>query len=169
MLAGGGGGGLCSVKAGTRGGSSFAQGGRWNPGRGGGTGGGPARPCCFCGDPGGLLPTRPRREGQDTLLRSLPCKGGEEQTAAPAWGLPPQVLPPTASPDVTPDAPGAGARLKVTLQTAACATAFPRGELVVFLPRTRHPAPLITASDSEPRDDSPKRMPTTLSLARHQP
>lgn len=64
-----------------------------------------------------------------------PPAGGEEQAAAPALGLPPQVLPPAASPDVTPDASGAGAHLKVTLQTAAHATAFPREELCLRFSR----------------------------------
>ena len=99
---------------------------------------GACRPCqehgCFCGDLGGLLPARPRREGQDSLLWTPPA-GGEEQAAAPALGLPPQVPPPAASPDVTPDASGAGAHLKVTLQTAAHATAFPRDELCLRFSR----------------------------------
>lgn len=112
------------------GGSSFAQGADGTRGEVvGRVGACPA--LLLLWGPRGSPPRTAEEEGQDTLLRSLPCKAGEEQTAAPAWGLPPQVLPPTASPDVTPS-PRAGARLKVTLQTAARA-AFPRGKLAVLL------------------------------------
>lgn len=84
---------------------------------------------------GGSPPSGRGGKGRTPYFGARPAGAG----TAPALGLPPQALPPAASADLTPAAFGAGACLKVTLQTAACATAFPRDELCLRFSREPDP------------------------------
>lgn len=84
---------------------------------------------------GGSPPSGRGGKGRTPYFGARPAGAG----IAPALGLPPQALPPAASADLTPAAYGAGARLKVTLQTAACATAFPQDELCLRFSREPDP------------------------------
>ena len=169
------GGALGGAKAGTRR-VLVHQGGGWSLGRGGGMGGGLPGPAgstaASVGTRGGggvsslqgVSPLRPRGEGRDTPLWSPPCRGRHS----------PRLGPPSAGASscglCRPHACRLWSRCPSHGDFADCCVchrAPPRRALLEVLLRTRSSEPLITVSGSEHTDKSPKRMPTTSSLARH--